>query len=432
MENNRPETGPAPDMEPVPETEETAEVRTSTEEPVSVTPEEPEQTNAPHEKTPHSDKTHRKKHRRRKRRKESPVLGIINAVLLLLVGLGLAGCAYTGYRYITFSTESYDAQITEMKAQTESVRTDMENLQRKLNEQDEQMRADLHQTGEKGAAAADALSAAQTANEQLLSRNNELKTRVGFLENIRENAVALREEYAGKIRKLEDKIVAGESSVKICYWSFDDGPGQMTGAILDYCEENGIYVTFFTSREANETGRGDVDEPALMRRETMLGHSVQNHSNSHQYSKIAGNLYTRGIDSFKEQVRIQDDWILENTGFKADIFRFPGGSAWAYNLIPKEQLLGALEELGYCHIDWTCDVMDNLHSNPDAGTVYARATWQSKQIDPPIVVMLSHDWNMNTYYGFMRAVPALKEQGFIFLPLFSQSWAIDNTVIRFS
>ena len=206
----------------------------------------------------------------------------------------------------------------------------------------------------------------------------------------------------------------------------------MTSAILDFCEENGVYVTFFTSREANETGQGDVDEPALLRRETMLGNSVQNHTNSHQYSRIAGNLYTQGIDSFREQVRLQDEWILENTGFKPDIFRFPGGSAWAYNLIPKEELLGALDALGYKHVDWACDVMDNLHSNPDAGIVYTRATWQIKQIDPPIAIILSHDWNINTYYGFMRAVPAIRDMGYIFLPLFSQSWAIDNTVIRFS
>ena len=218
----------------------------------------------------------------------------------------------------------------------------------------------------------------ETENKTLKEENTALTERAEFLSDIRNNTLDLRREYAEKIRLLEDRIVAGESDAKICYWSFDDGPGQMTSAILDFCEENDVYVTFFTAREANETGRDDTEEPALLRRETMLGNSVQNHSNSHQYSKIAGNLYTQGLDSFREQVRLQDEWILENTGFKADLFRFPGGSAWAYNLIPKEQLLGVLEDLGYRHIDWACDVMDNLHSNPDAGIVYTRATWQIK------------------------------------------------------
>ena len=49
-----------------------------------------------------------------------------------------------------------------------------------------------------------------------------------------------------------------------------------------------------------------------------------------------------------------------------------------------------------------------------------------------IAVVLSHDWNVNTYYGFIRAVPALQAKGYVFLPLFSQSWTIDNTTIRFT
>ena len=372
------------------------------------------------------------KRRRRKRSRTDRTMAAVNAVLLLLVGISLAVCAYMGYRYISFSTEPYDSKVASITAETEKVRSDKLALEQELEQENDRMRSDLALSGSEGAKAAEELRKAREENESLTAENTALSERVVFLSDIRNNTVALRQEYAEKIRRLEDRIVAGESDVKICYWSFDDGPGQMTSAILDFCEENGVYVTFFTSREANETGKEDVDEPALLRRETMLGHSVQNHTNSHQYSKIAGNLYTQGLDSFRQQVQLQDEWILENTGLKADIFRFPGGSAWAYNLIPKEQLLGVLEELGYVHVDWACDVMDNLHSNPDAGIVYTRATWQIKQIDPPIAIILSHDWNINTYYGFIRAVPAIREMGYIFLPLFSQSWAIDNTVIRFS
>ena len=55
----------------------------------------------------------------------------------------------------------------------------------------------------------------------------------------------------------------------------------------------------------------------------MGGHSIQNHTNSHQYSMIAGNLYTKGIDSFREQVELQDKWVTECTGIKPEVFRFP-------------------------------------------------------------------------------------------------------------
>lgn len=429
METERPETGAEfPEETARPEgTPDTAGLSPAEEEsPKKNTARDPDR--RPHKKRPNG-----KKRRRDARRKAADrTMAAVNAVLLLLTGIALALCGWAGYRYVSFSPETYDSRVAELTAETDRVREDIRALEESLEEENERLRSDLALSGEEGKRAAEELSAAKAENETLLEENAALKERAEFLSDIRNNTTALREEYAGKIRRLEDKIVAGESDVKICYWSFDDGPGLMTSAILDFCEENGVYVTFFTSREANETGQGDVDEPALLRRETMLGNSVQNHTNSHQYSRIAGNLYTQGIDSFREQVRLQDEWILENTGFKPDIFRFPGGSAWAYNLIPKEELLGALDALGYKHVDWACDVMDNLHSNPDAGIVYTRATWQIKQIDPPIAIILSHDWNINTYYGFMRAVPAIRDMGYIFLPLFSQSWAIDNTVIRFS
>ncbi len=354
----------------------------------------------------------------------------INGILFALAFIAMAVCGFTGYQYVSISSDDYAARVAELDAQTDALRQTISETQEELEERDELVRADLAQAGESGAAAAERLSAAQKINEEKKTQLTALQEQIAFTENIVENTMALREEYAGKIRQLEDLIVAGESNVKICYWTFDDGPGQMTESVLNFCAEQGIYVTFFTSREANETGKDDVQEPELLRREIMGGHSVQNHTNSHQYSLIAGNLYTRGIDSFREQVQLQGDWIYQQTGFKPDIFRFPGGFAHACRGLPKEDMLNTLQELGYVNIDWSCDVMDNLHSNPDAATVSARALWQVPQMN--IAVVLSHDWNVNTYYGFIRTVPALQEQGYVFLPLLSKSSTNGNTEILFA
>ena len=76
-----------------------------------------------------------------------------------------------------------------------------------------------------------------------------------------------------------------------------------------------------------------------------------------------------------------------------------------------------------------CDVMDNLHANPNPGTVYGRAWYQVRKMN--IAVVLSHDWNGNTFEGFKRAAEALQGEGYVFLPLFSRSWTIDNTEILF-
>ncbi len=352
----------------------------------------------------------------------------IKWILLVFAAAAVGFCAYAGYQYAVFPADEYARQASALSAEAAAVRDDALALARRLEEQENALAADLSRAGEEGAQAQDRLSLLETAKGSKETQLSALRERADLLSHLPERTLALRDEYAGTIRRLEDKINAGETDVKICYWTFDDGPGAMTGAILDYCREHGIYVTFFTSREANETGKEDVEEPELLRREMMGGHSVQNHSNSHQYAKY-GNLYGMGIDSFREQVKLQNDWIYECTGFRPDIFRFPGGHAHACTLLPKADLDAVLNELGYVWIDWSCDVMDNLHANPNPGTVYGRAWYQVRKMN--IAVVLSHDWNGNTFEGFKRAAEALQGEGYVFLPLFSQSWTIDNTEILF-
>ena len=56
---------------------------------------------------------------------------------------------------------------------------------------------------------------------------------------------------AKSIRQLEEKVKAGETDVRICYWTCDDGPTYSTQEFLNAAREMGVYLTFFTSREAN-------------------------------------------------------------------------------------------------------------------------------------------------------------------------------------
>jgi len=44
---------------------------------------------------------------------------------------------------------------------------------------------------------------------------------------------------------------------------------------------------------------------------------------------------------------------------------------------------------------------------------------QCKTMD--ICVMLAHDWNSGTLGALDTAIPKLKEEGFVFLPMFPQS-----------
>lgn len=357
---------------------------------------------------------------------------VINWILAALLILGVLVFAITGFQYMSLTREDYEATVREIDAETAGLLEEKQSLEEDLARRGEELRKELSSVEADNAAEEDRIAALKTENEGLSERLEDLAGQTAFFDNIYDNVVSVRDEYAGKIRQLEDMINAGESDVKICYWTFDDGPSYYTQQVLDFAREEGIYVTFFTSREANSSAAGDdpAVERQLLRNMMMAGCSVQNHTNSHQYSLIAGNLYTRGIESFREQVMLQDEWIRECTGFKADIFRFPGGSAHAFLGLPKADLLKTLEELGYVWVDWSCDIYDNGHADPDVATEVGTALFEIRTMK--IAMMLSHDWNVNTVWAFKRVVPILKGEGYVFLPLFSQSWTIDNTTIKFS
>ena len=357
---------------------------------------------------------------------------VINWILAALLIVGVLVLAFTGFQYMSLTREDYMTAVRELDAEAASLREDAAALEADLALRGEELAKELAAVEADSAAEAERIAALKTENDGLTEMMAETADEAEFFENIYDNVLSIRDEYAGKIRQLEDMINAGESDVKICYWTFDDGPSYYTQQVLDFAREEGIYVTFFTSREANSSAADDdpAVERELLRNMMMAGCSVANHTNSHQYSLIAGNLYTRGLDSFREQVQIQDEWIRECTGFKADIFRFPGGSAHAFRALPKADLVKILEELGYVWVDWSCDIYDNGHADPDVGTEVGTALFEIRTMK--IAMMLSHDWNVNTVWAFKRVVPTLKNEGYVFLPLFSQSWTIDNTTIKFS
>jgi len=343
-----------------------------------------------------------------------------------------AFCAWMWQAGGRFPEEKYAQEAESLRAQAETRRAETAAAVAAQEENAAALRSDLRSAGEEGAALAERLTDLRAEQEEKAARLETLTLDVEGASSIYERMLTLRKEYAQTIRQLEEKIVAGESDVKICYWTLDDGPTYHTQQFLDAAREMGVYVTFFTSREANDSAYNDdpAVERDLLRQEAMAGHAIQNHSNSHQYSLVAGNLYTMGMDSFKEQVLLQDEWIYECTGLKPDIFRFPGGSAHAFSRLPREEVLAFLEENGYVWIDWSCDIFDNARADQTAQTEYANAVYEVKTMD--IAVLLSHDWNANTLSAFQRAVPVLKEAGYVFLPLFSESWTIGNTEIVFS
>lgn len=350
-------------------------------------------------------------------------LKVINFVLLALALAAVAFGVFAFLQYRAVPTTKYESDAAELRAQAQLINESTDKLYEDIAERQGALREDVSQGGDEGETLAAALAGALSTKEEKTAQLEALRAENERLDNIVEETLAKRREYAAKIRELEEKVQAGETDIKICYWTFDDGPTRLTSKVLDTAKELGVHVTFFTANEANES----EDEPEMLRREFAEGHAVANHTYSHQFAQY-GNLY-RTTDGLLEMIEKQDEWVYECTGFHTELFRFPGGSAWAKALLGTDPT-EAIREAGYEWIEWSCDVYDNGVAGKTAAEIESMAVWQVKQLD--IAVVLSHDWNANTIAAFPGAVKQLQNAGYVFLPLYPESVTMgENTKILF-
>ena len=213
------------------------------------------------------------------------------------------------------------------------------------------------------------------------------------------------DEYYTNIAKLEEKINKGESSVKIAYLTFDDGPYDLTYKVLDTLKANNVRATFFV------LGKDGVED--RYKRIVNEGHTLANHT---YYHNIGKGLYD-SVDGFISQVDKLENYLYDITGYRTSLVRFPGGSATAKGL--KDGIVNELHNRGYKYVDWTSETGDG--SSKKLAQKDTWAWYQDTTRDKNIIVLLMHDYNYSTYNNLQRIIDDLKSRGFIFLPLHNKS-----------
>lgn len=114
---------------------------------------------------------------------------------------------------------------------------------------------------------------------------------------------------------LEKNLIARlPLSPKQLVLTFDDGPGELTGELLDFLKEEQISATFFV------TGKIARNYLPLLERMYLKGHSIGNHTYSHQLPMPTGQTL---IDELLKAHQIIKPFSKTGTYF----FRPPGG-AW--------------------------------------------------------------------------------------------------------
>ena len=239
-------------------------------------------------------------------------------------------------------------------------------------------------------------------------------------EKMKEMIAEVRTEYGQTVRQLEDMINAGESDYRICYLTFDDGPTYYTPDFLDRLKELDVYATFFTI--GNSMQGATTMRNSYLRREAREGHTIANHTYTHAHN---GSLY-KSSANFIAAVEQQDELIYKVTGMHTDIVRFPCGSYYGNY---RSANLKALEERGYEWMDWIGNAFDSGSKNRSSSWISNTVIHQVLQ--DKITVVLMHDWNKNTLGALRPIVNTLREENYLFLPLFKESCMNGNCVPRF-
>ena len=216
-----------------------------------------------------------------------------------------------------------------------------------------------------------------------------------------QNSLSLdyQEQYPDMYAKL---ATATKSEPKTVYLTFDDGPSARTSEILDILKKDDIKATFFI------IGKEGAKEQALLKRIADEGHTVGIHTYSHVYSSIYDSVENY-LDDFYQTYKL----IVDTTGVKPEIFRFPGGSINRYSSQDYEEIIAEMTRRGFTYYDWNASSGDASLS-VTANSVYSNTVRSSENKDR--IILLMHDSASKTYT--VQALPGIieyyKAQGYQF------------------
>ncbi|MEU8802539.1 polysaccharide deacetylase family protein [Spirillospora sp. NPDC048819] len=178
--------------------------------------------------------------------------------------------------------------------------------------------------------------------------------------------------------------------VKCLALTFDDGPAESTGELLDILASRNVKATFFL------IGENAAKYPGLVRREHEAGHEVADHSYTHA---DLGRASKKKIIS--ELTRTQEA-IRRASGVTPDLLRPPYGST-------SERLTRIARRMGMAQILWTVDPLDWRHR--DTEDIERRVL---ESVKPGHIVLL-HDIHSTTVRAVPEIIDRLAAKGYVFV-----------------
>lgn len=197
-----------------------------------------------------------------------------------------------------------------------------------------------------------------------------------------------------------------ESDKTVAYLTFDDGPSENTGAILDILASYDIKATFFVvgkeTDEAKELYKRIVDE----------GHTLGMHSYSHKYSVIYDS-----VEAFSSDVHKLQDLLVGVTGYKPELYRFPGGSSNLVSNISMTEFIKYLNQEDITYFDWNVASGDATSQNVDVDTLVENVMNDVELYKTSVILMHDGVNKVTSVEALPIIIERLKEAGIEMKPI---------------
>ena len=204
----------------------------------------------------------------------------------------------------------------------------------------------------------------------------------------------------------EEDNLASEGDVHKVYLTFEDGPSENTGAILDILAQYNVQATFFV------VGKEDEDSQELYKRIVEEGHTLGMHSYSNKYSQIY-----QSKDSFEEDFNRLRDELYQVTGVESIYYRFPGGSSNQISNVPMSDFIHYLNEQGVIYYDWNISAGDAASNAYSAEEIVANVVDDVVKYKTSVVLLHDASDKSTTVEALVPMIEALNEMGAEILPI---------------
>ena len=236
-------------------------------------------------------------------------------------------------------------------------------------------------------------------NQKLIEENIELSTRLEkSVTEMVDSSVSGEIPETAEVQQAaetDDHADEPQKGVKHAYLTFDDGPSENTGAILDILKQYNVKATFFV------IGKTDQASLDLYKRIVAEGHSLGIHSYSHKYTQIY-----ESMESFQNDVLSLQAHLKEVTGQEVYLYRFPGGSSNTVSKVPIEECIRFLSENGFTYYDWNATNGDATGKQMATEEMVSSVTNELEKYQN--ITVLMHDGAGK--HQTVEALPAIIEQ----------------------